>query len=318
MEIIPEILIIASQQNAHVQLMKQYLQQKYPQKIYFIWDLALVPTQTFCSILLNQQKLHIAISFYQDNNTIILDHLRTIWWLEPHSPRLDSSIQDADHIQFAYTECCQLIEGLWHLLDCLWINHPEKQEIALNPICQLHAAKQAGFLIPETLITSYPIVVSEFWEKHQQQIMYRQLVPFSPEQEEIQENDFNQLESLKLAPLIFQETVRYKAFLNVIVIGDFVMFSQLYQNNNNQLVSKRCDEITIPKDITNKIKKLVHLLDLVYVRIEMGIDSQGKYVFFSLDPFGSFVELEEQTGVHLTEVLGELLVHGLDTTNPEF
>lgn len=310
MEATPEILIIASPENPHVKSMEKYLHTKYPNKTFFIWNLAWFPTTNSCSMLLNQQKFRVAISVYQENTSIVLDRLHSIWWYAPRPPQLHESITDASHINFAYVECCQFLESLWYVLECFWINNPEKQEIALNPIYQLYAAKKVDLTIPDTLITSYPPLIPEFWKKHQQQIIYRQLVPFSACQDEMKASDLANVESCKLAPLIFQETIRYQEFLNAIVIRDFVMVAQLYRNNANELLWRKCDEGTISQDTIAKLKRLVKNLGLIYARIAMGVDVKGNYVFFSLDPFGSFLEMEEQTGVHLTEILGELLVHG--------
>ena len=41
-------------------------------------------------------------------------------------PVIDKKITDEGQIKYAYKECCQMLEGLWYLLDCLWVNQPEK------------------------------------------------------------------------------------------------------------------------------------------------------------------------------------------------
>lgn len=57
---------------------------------------------------------------------------------------------------FAEEETRDTVRGLWELLRCLWINHPEQIRRTNVKLNQLNVANQIGLEIPRTIVTNDP------------------------------------------------------------------------------------------------------------------------------------------------------------------
>ncbi len=300
----PEILIIASENSSHVQKIQQHLVDILPNSSIYIFNLAKFPTKARCSILLNNTDFFVSITDTDANpnveSNIFFTNLHTIWWWEPLFPVIDSKITNLEQSAFAYLECCKLIESLWYVCECRWVNPPEALEIALNPLCQLYIAKSVGLKIPETMVSSYPDDLTKFYNEHQQEIWYRDFMPFSFPNK-VSEQDRQQFHHLVFAPIIFQD-IKIADFFAIIVIGDTINIAKKTQS------SWEIEETnSIPQEIIAKIKLFMKKLRLYYGIIEMAADENNNFFFVALYPWGDFLRFENETSIPLTKIFADFL-----------
>lgn len=304
----PEILIIASEENEHAQKVQEYIQSKHTKNT-MIFDISEFPKNFTCEFYVTNAGNKLVLLTSEQKDCISFEKLHSVWWWAPGIPRISDKLQSKELVAFAYTECCQFLNAISYTSpDCLWLNQPERQEIALNPIYQLQAAKVAGFKIPETLITSHPDALKSFWDKHNTRLNYRPLVPLGASLGKLLKENLEEMENLVLAPCLFQEAVSFKKFFCVLMVGSFpVPMEVFYQEGNEVPFFKKWD---LPAEVLKKIHTLMRITGLLYSSIELGLDHQENYCFLRIDPVSSFLEIQEQTKISVTEILSELLFRG--------
>jgi hypothetical protein len=302
----PEIFIIASEKEANASAVYQYLKQKHPRLLVMMLDTSNFPQQMGWKLTCNNTETCLLIYSANAKETISFEKIHSIWWWEPKPPHIHPCIQNKEEGNFAYTECCQMLEGLWYSIDCLWVNQPERQEVALNPLYQLQLAKICGFSIPDTIVSSYPPSVLEFWNKHPNKVSYIQLVPLSALCKQLQKEELDHIGNLALAPMIFQEIVGYKVYLKVIIIGNMICPLEIEQEKQGVHLKK----YEMLEELKQKIYRLMKVAGLLYATLEIAIDSHKNVIFLGLDPCASFIEVERETGIPLTELMAQLLIGG--------
>ena len=52
-------------------------------------------------------------------------------------------------MKFAFNECHEAVAGLWHSLDCHWMNNPARDDIGHRKAYQLKVARETGLDIPD-------------------------------------------------------------------------------------------------------------------------------------------------------------------------
>jgi hypothetical protein len=304
---VPDIVIAAMPEDEHVQAVYRYLQDKHKHIVVSLLDTSLFPQKVSCQAKINDQNTR--VRFLQLGTApVSLEKLKSIWWWRPQIPQIDRTIQDAGKAEFAYRACCHLLEGIWFVLDCLWLNQPEKQDLALNNMYQVALARNLGFHVPDTLVTNSPDAVLDFWNKHDGQVLYRQLLPF-PKSFRLTREILKKIDSLKISPLMFQEIVALDAMLTVVVVGDAVFAARVLHNPKNGS-DDALKKYALPRDVESKLLHLTRQMGLLYNKIDVGIDKNSNYVFFAVDPTFAFLPVEKQAGFHITELLAEILVRG--------
>lgn len=312
MALTPDIIIVSSEEDIHAQAVVNYLHETQRQLTVSMIDTSQFPQQMACKVVMNNGRVQVGFA-YGNNSYLCLDRLRSIWWWRPQFPTPHNQLQDAHKARFAYTECCQFIEGLWYVTDCLWVNHPERQDVALNQLYQLEVAQKVGFCVPETLISSSPESVREFWERKNHGLLYKPMIPLSYRAFPFTEDMLKRIENISFAPLLFQANIRFDAYIRVVVIGDAIYAVRIYDNSsqdNQQLpYVKKYD---LPSEIITKIQNFMSpkYTGLLYCKLNLGLDPDGHCFFLDMDPTATFQEMEKPLNVPLAQAVGQLLLRG--------
>lgn len=155
-----------------------------------------------------------------------LTTVRAIWWRRPRAADV-SSIADPNAQLFTANEWNEAINGLWQLLNhARWINDPVRDDVASRKAYQLRVAAEMGLRIPRTLITSDPDRGREFIQT--EGIGRTIFKTFSCTHEVwretrlVRQEDLEILDSVRLAPVIFQEYVPADVDLRITTVGDRV------------------------------------------------------------------------------------------------
>ena len=61
---------------------------------------------------------------------IDLGAIGSAWWRRPQQPRISAEVQGETHRLFAANETAEALAGLWHALDCYWVNEPRADHVA--------------------------------------------------------------------------------------------------------------------------------------------------------------------------------------------
>lgn len=246
-----------------------------------------------------------------------LSAVGSVWWRRPQIPE-PNSITDADTYVFASNEWNEAVNGLWQLLDASWMNPPAQDEVASRKALQLRAAARVGLRIPRTLITSDPDRARRFIES--QGIGRTVFKTFScthaiwRETRLVRDAEVEALDSVRLAPVIFQEYVPAAADLRVTIVGDELHSAAIDASNTSYPTDFRMslgEAVTkpavLPDNVTRCLRDLMDDLGLVYGAIDMRRTPEGEYVFLEVNTGGEFLFIEDRTGQPITRSVAKWL-----------
>ncbi|MEE9321903.1 MAG: hypothetical protein V3U76_15770 [Granulosicoccus sp.] len=241
----------------------------------------------------------------------------SVWWRRPQAFELPEMANSEIH-SFTYNEWQEAVSGLWQLLPGLWINDPVRDQVAARKAYQLREAAIAGLRVPRTLITSDPDQARAFIKAlGMDNTVYK---VFSATQHSWRETrvlrqvELAFLDSLELAPVIFQECIHADIDLRITVIGDKVFPASIRSVEGTYKVDFRMEmdnasiePVKLPKKIETRLLKLMRRLGLVYGAIDMRLTEEGEYVFLEINTAGQWLFVEYETEQPIARALAELL-----------
>lgn len=247
-----------------------------------------------------------------------LEQVRSFWWRRPQAFMLPGGM--APHAQhFALTELATAFQGMWQASEALWVNNIVRDAAAAHKPWQLEIARRIGLSIPDTLITTDPAQVRAFWEARRGEVIYK---PFLQtfhswrETRKLKAEELALLDSVRVAPVIFQSLVPGAADLRVTVIGteifpaavDLQRMEYKLDVRLNQQAYQRHD---LPSAVGEKLLMLMRRLGLEYGAIDLRLTPDGEYVFLEVNPAGQFLFVEHACGLPISAALASHLAAGI-------
>ncbi len=270
-------------------------------------------------------------------HNIDLGSIRSIWWRRPKMYRLPPDLERQQQ-EFARFEIDHVLQGLWASLDCYWVSCPAAIRQANWKVNQLKRAAELGFDVPRTLITSDPAQARDFYEQCGRRVIYKPLsdpmlaamiahgedtsnVPISrlTYTTMLEESHLERLESVRLAPCMFQAYVPKRLELRVTVIGDEVFAAEIYsQEHESTSIDWRHYEVEIPyrkgelpAEVAERCLRLVKSYGLNYSAMDLILTPDGRYVFLENNPNGQFLFIEQKVPeLPLLDALAACLIRG--------
>ena len=242
---------------------------------------------------------------------------RAVWWRRPQPFTLHDDIRKDTDRHFAYAEVEAAFSGLWSSLDVLWVNHPMRDEEASRKVWQLKVAEELGFRIPRTCITSDPLVARAFIdEQTPERTIYKAFAGSDAAWREtrlLKRSETELLESVRFAPVIFQEYIR-GTDLRLTIVGDEIFPAAIhvapsgYQVDFRMTMDEaRIEAVALPDDLSNRLRSFMRRLGLVYGAIDVRLTPEGDYVFFEINPSGQWLFIEQATGQPITGAVAGVL-----------
>ena len=262
---------------------------------------------------------------------------------------------DGRHQLWVEENCTRVLAYLYELIRCPWIPYrplsmgaqftreaavPERalrgQRYAEgdlgpspeNKIHQLLLAQQLGFAVPETLITSSPEDFQEFYGECHGQLISKKLVdlvmsvdgvPLVPYTHAISEHDLMRRDSVRHAPVLFQEQLAKQLELRVTVVGEQVFAAEIHSSADaRQSVDWRHYPTfnlarfyaphAMPLSEQLRCRQLVQALGQCFGAIDLVLHPERGYVFLEINPNGQWGWIEEFTGMPIAAAFADLLV----------
>lgn len=195
----------------------------------------------------------------------------------------------------------------------------------INKLIALHFAKEAGLLIPNTIITTEKESTLEFLANQNTitKPIYETLF--------ISKDDVNiknytnvvKYDDLKgkdnsFFPSLLQTEIQKKYELRIFVIANtcysMAIFSQQsaqtsvdFRNYNHQKPNRTVPYL-LPKIIERKIRKFMNLCRLKTGSIDMAVDTQNNHIFFEVNPVGQFGMVSAPCNYALEQKIVDLLI----------
>ncbi len=219
---------------------------------------------------------------------------------------------------FTVNEWHEAINGLWQLLDVHWVNDPVRDEVAARKALQLRVAARTGLRVPRTIITSDPQQARAFVEA--EGVGNTVFKTFScthaiwRETRLVREDVLSLLETVRLAPVIFQEYIPAGVDLRVTVVGERLFPAAIHSEETDYPVDfrmvlgqARTELAVVPAAVEQRLLSLMAQLGLAYGAIDLRRTPEGEYVFLEVNTAGEFLFVEERTGQPIARALADLL-----------
>ena len=256
-----------------------------------------------------------------------LGDIQSVWFRRPVLPSPAPEVAESRARQFSTIESLAYIEGLWRTLDCFWVSKPDRIRAAESKLLQLKIARDLGFSIPNTLVTSDPDEARDFLAATNKAV-YKPLKQSRLEHHRgtmliftsvVHESHVSQLEAVKYAPCIFQEYVPKRFEVRSTVFGTRVFATEIHsqategsKDDWRRIPARALPHRphTLPQRVESKCVQLVETLGLTFGAIDMVLTPQGEYVFLEINPNGQWAWIEQRTGQPMSRALVDLLVEG--------
>jgi len=313
------ILIVTCEFDPHADVLIDLLQSMGHQPIRL--HTADIPSNIAIDIRFDQkgQEYQLITPYY----TVDLNDIRSIWWRRPAKPVLPEYLSEDEEI-FARLELKTTLLGLWDNLDCYWMSKPANISRATHKTGQLKRAANLGFDIPQTMITTDPESVQEFYDLCEGNVVYKVLsdpslgfagranelmarcrVDQGPGKEpiidwsrvkakityttKVEPDHLQMLDTVRYAPCQFQEYISKQHELRVTVIGDELFTAEIHsQDHASTQLDWRHYEATIPYHLG----KLPPKVEEACMALTKGYGLNYGAIDLILTPDGRYVFLE--------------------------
>lgn len=194
------------------------------------------------------------------------------------------------------------------------INPPEHGSVLQIKTFQLEMARQAGLNIPQSLVTNNPGRVVEFLQQVKDVVYKPSMGGALCRQLDL--DALNQLALIKEAPVIFQEHI-HGVSVRVTIVGEKVVSCVRIPSNTldyredpgykeglQTYIPENC-----PEDVLKKSIQLMRNCGLLFSGIDFILQEDGRWVFLEANSSPIYLEIENKTGVSITNELADLLIY---------
>lgn len=319
------ILAIGNSGNYEVEAFNEVFKalERYGQKaLLFKQDQCLAGEYLIYEVINGQPQYSIII----DGKDYNLEQFTSIWYMKPHLPRELRIFNPAEHRQFIDRQFYAMRQAIWNLCRTKkWLNDPWAVQVAENKIFQLDLATKAGLKVPDTLITSDPERVRNFYYSHSRGIIVK-LLATSPilnhviYTNQITDEYLKQIDSVKMSPSIFQEIIAKDYELRITIVGDKIFSAKIYSQEDAATsidwrrrpklndFDVKMETVLLPSKIEEQLRVYMKALNLQFGCIDMIVTPEREYVFLEINPNGQWYFVQLKTEVQIAEAIAELLI----------
>ena len=256
------------------------------------------------------------------------------YFRKPRKPTVGQSA-DRGEQTFHERELIETLRSLWRLLPKeKWLNSPESLLLASNKVKQLEIAKGIGFRIPETLISSRPIDIHTFAERHRSDVIAKAVKNgflVSPESvslvftSRVEAADYVSIKNAKsVVPSTFQPRLEKKCDLRITVVGESIFATAiLSQEHPVTSIDWRTWEtvsqvnliqtpFTLPEKISEMCRELNRRLDLGFSCIDMVLTADEEFYFLEVNANGQWAWIEQMVGCPIRDAIIDQLIRRRD------
>lgn len=248
--------------------------------------------------------------------SVDLARVRAGWWRRVRPFEVQPAVKRRDRA-FATSETTQAVYGMLDSLSCRWMNPRLPDEAAQHKPAQWAVAHQVGLKLPRTLVTNEPEAARSFVEAvGVGRTVFKAFLAATEDWREtrlVLKEDMDRLDSVRYAPVIFQEYVE-GVDLRITIVGDSIFAAEIDARHTSYPVDMRMavgeskvSPVTLPTRVASGLKKLMQRLGLVYGAIDMRRTSGGDYHFLEVNPAGQWLFVEARTGLPISQAVADTL-----------
>jgi glutathione synthase/RimK-type ligase-like ATP-grasp enzyme len=258
------------------------------------------------------------------------DAIRGAYLRRPGIAKLSKTASEDAEYDFNNREAQETLRSLWRMIPKrTWLNDPENLWLANNKVKQLLVARELGFTVPETLISSQRREVLEFIETHGRSIIAKAVKNgfFNSHRttnliftRSLEPHDIRAISASKqIVPSILQPQLDKDCDLRITIAGEAVFsVALLSQQHSETKVDWRTwdisdgidlihEEFDLPAKVRQQCLELHRRLGLNFSCIDMVLTKSGDFVFLEVNPNGQWAWIENMVGLPIRDAIIDYL-----------
>jgi glutathione synthase/RimK-type ligase-like ATP-grasp enzyme len=262
---------------------------------------------------------------------------QSVWLRRLAQPKALSSSLAAADVPMAHIQARRSSEGIRSIFapHAVWINPPEVREHADMKPRQLLAARDAGFAIPETLLSNDPEEIRRFYREHNGDVICKFFSPafwrsrsdgtlsgvFTARlTEQLLADDA----AFTSCPAIYQKHLPKRSDVRIVFFGSTYVAVRIWsQRSSSGAVDFRSDirfeapmeQMIIEPSLLQRCMELTSKLGLLHGSYDFVEGPDGSFTFLEVNEMGQFLWLEER--IPQLPLLSMFVAFSLDP-RPEF
>ena len=253
---------------------------------------------------------------------IDLDDISAAYFRRPTTPYLPGT--GSQYREYLSREWTALLDSLYFVIGERWFSSPESIFLAEDKPRQIRLAKQIGFHVPETIITTdlevakafqkeFPVVAKPLRmgllnSRDEGQIVYTSEVDLLTEDDRL---------PISVCPIIFQRRIEKKLDIRVTVVGNRVFSCAIFSQeaDETKLDWRRGSNPTLKhkvfdlqEEIEQRCVEIVRSQNLRFGAIDLVQDKEGTLWFLECNPNGQWAWIENRTGLPIASAITDELV----------
>jgi len=238
----------------------------------------------------------------------------TALYLRPYDTRRLPGVRDRGPRSPAWRHAVTVDEALWTWADltpALVVNRPSAQATNNSKPYQAQCVSRAGFETPETLITTDPEAVREFWATHHT-LVYKSISGVRSIVSTLDVEHVPRLRQVSWCPTQFQRYIPGDDH-RVHVVGNHIFACRItssatdYRYATRQAEDVQIQACEIPPDCAARCKTLVANLGLEIAGVDLRRSPDGAWYCFEVNPSPGFTYYQEASGQPIDEAIARLL-----------
>jgi hypothetical protein len=238
-------------------------------------------------------------------------------YLRPYEIGLLPSLAAAGAAEAAWRHAAAVTEGLWcfaELTRALVVNRPSAMAGAGNSSKphQLTRIQAAGFLVPETLVTTHPEAAREFWRRHGS-VVYKSISGVRSRVTRLGPAHRRRLGDVVWCPTQFQRRIAGTDH-RVHVVGSEVFACAVDCNADDYRYASlqgsrepRFRAVRLPADVEERCLALAAGMGLHLAGIDLRRTPAGEWYCFEVNPSPAFTYYDGATGQRILAAVARLL-----------
>ncbi|MEZ4381208.1 MAG: hypothetical protein R3A79_07655 [Nannocystaceae bacterium] len=265
-----------------------------------------------------------------DRGAVAGDSVRAVWLRRLWPAALPEGLAPVVREGCQRESKAALVGWLEGLVDRRVVNPRDAEVAAENKLRQLRLAQALGLQIPRTLVSNDPAQVRAFYDAVGGRVVTKMLTPLSQSMRggaarvrtsAVGPEDLEDLEGLRLSPMVFQERVAKAYELRVAVVDTpgggrcFAGAVDATRSDDGQVDWRRAatsqaawSRGALPDEVAARLLELVRALGLVYGAADVIVTPEGGHVFLEVNPGGEWGMLERDAGLPIAAALADALL----------
>ena len=275
-----------------------------------------------CGVSIEIQDGRVQGEIRNANHQVGFDDICAVWFRRARNLFAGRPSLTSEKLEnYVKAQSTAAVVALCASLQTLWVSHPFTLRRAEVKALQLVEASKAGLKTPHTLISNDPPQATAFVDAlRDAQCAIKPLMAVGVTDEQGFRMPLtttlppgHSLESVALAPTIFQPYVDKAFELRCVVIGEKIFCAKMdSQANETTRIDWRGGEpeheiFALPPRVEGSIRRLMDSLGLNFASIDMIVTPEGEFVLLELNPNGQWLWLELELGLPLVASMADFL-----------